>query len=106
MRRDFSSLDLPPAVAAAHRRTPRHLRRRAEIPKNNYLAESAISHGKRLRNLRRPGAPSGNSNAVKPGAAERRLFLLYCSALIRETRALLALRALFVLRMKREQLRP
>jgi hypothetical protein len=108
MKRDFSALDLPPAIAAAHRRTPRHLRRRAKESENNYIAESIVRPRKRSQNRRRPGAAAGNLNAFKHGAftAERLAFRRYCWALIRETRALLKLRALFIERKRLESRAP
>jgi hypothetical protein len=57
---------LPPALAAAQARAPRHLRRAAgKKTKNNYLAENTLSRCNAKQTSKcRPGAPPGNLNAV------------------------------------------
>jgi hypothetical protein len=97
MRCDRDSFVLPPALAAAHRRTPRHLRKTREV-ENNDVAESSVSHRKRSRNIKRPGAQAGNRNAVTHSAftAERRATRAEIWALCRSARRLLQLRKLAV----------
>jgi hypothetical protein len=60
---DTAKSPLPPKIAVARARTPRHLR--GKKPKNNYLAENALSDCDTSQtSKRRPGAPPGNLNAV------------------------------------------
>ncbi|MEI9989458.1 MAG: hypothetical protein WDM86_05405 [Rhizomicrobium sp.] len=97
MRTDNDSFALPPAIAAARLRAPRHLRKSRDR-ENNYIAENTVSHGKKKTNRKRAGAPSGNRNAVTHGAytAEHRAFRAQVHRLIRAARETLALRKLAV----------
>jgi hypothetical protein len=97
MRCDRDSFVLPLALAAARRRTPRHLRKTREV-ENNYVAETPVSRRKRSRNQKRPGAPTGNRNAVTHGAftADRRAMRAKIWKLCRSARILLQLRKLAV----------
>ncbi len=101
MRCERDSFVLPPAVAAARRRTPRHLRKtRPSAPEveNNYIAESSLTSGKTKRNRKRPGAPPGNLNALKHGAhrAGARALRAEVWHLLRAARLLLKMRKAFV----------
>jgi hypothetical protein len=97
MRCDRDSFVLPPALVAARRRTPRHLRKAREV-ENNYVAEVPVSHRKRSRKRKHAGAPSGNRNALTHGAftAERRAMRAQIWELCRSARILLQWRKLAV----------
>ena len=101
MRCDRASLILPPVVAAARVRAPRHLRKARPSTRgveNNYIAESHVRHGKKKINRKRPGAPLGNVNALRHGAhrAGARAIRAEVWHLIRTTRLLLKMRKVFV----------
>ncbi len=100
MRTEHDTLVLPPVIAAARLRAPRHRRKSRDL-ENNYLAEKPVSHGKRKRN--RPGARPGNLNAMTHGActAEHRAFRAYIHFLVSSARHTLALRRLAVQMRKR-----
>ena len=87
---------LPLALAAAHLRAPRHLRKRPRDLENNYVAENSVSNGKKKRNRNRPGAPAGNLNAFKHGAycAEAMAFRAHVHDLVSSARLTLKLRKL------------
>ncbi|MEJ0041355.1 MAG: hypothetical protein WDM81_03715 [Rhizomicrobium sp.] len=97
MRTDTDLFVLPPALAAARLRTPRHRRKSRDV-ENNYIAESSINDGKKRKNCKRAGARPGNCNAVTHGAytAEKRAFRAHVHRLIRDARETLALRKLAV----------
>ena len=97
MRSDRACFVLPPMIAAARLRAPRHRRKSRDL-ENNYIAESVVSIGKKRRNRNRAGAPDGNLNALTHGAhtAEARAFRAHVHRLVSQARLLLALRKLAV----------
>ena len=95
MRTDYASFVVPPVIAAARLRAPRHRRKSRDL-ESNYVAENPLSRGKKRRNINRPGAPIGNLNAVTHGAyiAEHRALRAYVHGLVTAARRTLALRKL------------
>jgi len=95
MRSDPAAFVLPPVVAAARLRAPRHRRKSRDLA-NNYIAETSVSIGNKKRNRKKPGAPPGNLNAFKHGArsAEIRAYRAHVHALVTAARQTLKLRAL------------
>ncbi|HXC55464.1 MAG TPA: hypothetical protein VNU97_09225 [Rhizomicrobium sp.] len=93
MTTDRSAPYLSPVVAAAASRRARHTLcgKKGQKTRNNYLAESDLSHGNGLENAKRPGAPGGNRNAFKHGrhSAWRLAFRRYRKELVRDTYVLL-----------------
>ncbi|HEX4301623.1 MAG TPA: hypothetical protein VHZ78_02435 [Rhizomicrobium sp.] len=66
MKTNRPDLPFSPVIAAAARRRPRHFRLEKKSPKarNNYIAETDLSLGK---SSSKPGAKTGNRNALKHG---------------------------------------
>jgi hypothetical protein len=94
MKSNHSVPDLPPKLAAARRRMPRHWRGpegRARKTQNNYIAENLASIGHNSGNRNGAGSRSGNENAAK-APRDFRLMVAYSFWIRRRVRALIAVR--------------